>query len=250
MLKIPRTPANSNPDAAVVGLQLVELLSLAIETAGRDANTRALPTAATTPQRLLEEATAGRRRMTIPTDKSALSERLSKELHQAQAEAFLPNLQRWFRFQAWSRTKRSNSKRLVSTRATGKPTTSRTCDHPKQQPFWRPKWSCTPLASTIANQINPAVPTRSTGGQWHRAKKGASTTDADIVARRVIFIDQDARRPKGTSATDAQVAATHAVAVDVYALLSDLIGEDALGFGHSGQWPLDLHRGGFTTSDA
>ncbi len=86
----------------------------------------------------------------------------------------------------------------------------------------------------VANRIDPAVATRKLAGSWHVAPKGESTTDRDIRARNVLYVDIDVERPKGTSATDAQVALAHATAVRIYEDIAAQIGEDALAFGHSG----------------
>jgi hypothetical protein len=87
----------------------------------------------------------------------------------------------------------------------------------------------------IANRIHDAVATRAEPDRWHRLNKGESTSDAEIVGRRVLFVDVDAVRPKGTSATDAQVAITAEVAGRVLGELAGILGdEDATGLGHSG----------------
>ena len=87
----------------------------------------------------------------------------------------------------------------------------------------------------IANQINPGVASRQQPFKWHVAQKGVSTSNRDIVARRVLFIDIDAVRPSGTSATDEEQAYAASVAVHVYERLHGLLGSDAaLGYAHSG----------------
>lgn len=173
--------------------------------------------------------------MSVPEDTSSLGQRLDEELARAQAEAFLPNLQRWFRF-AGVQPGEAVELQALGVEQRGWETTCFA--------FARSAEAAAILAAdmqsdatgvyVIANQLNPAVASRATGGEWHRAKKGGSTTDADIQARRVIFIDLDARRPRGTSATDDEVAATHAVGVSVYALLAGIVGAAALAFAHSG----------------
>ncbi len=89
---------------------------------------------------------------------------------------------------------------------------------------------------TVANAVDPAVATRAESSRWHELRKGESTTDADVRARRVLFLDVDVKRPRGTSATDDDVALAHATAEAVYAHLAALLGPraTALGFGHSG----------------
>ncbi len=87
---------------------------------------------------------------------------------------------------------------------------------------------------TIANRINPAVATRAQPGRWHDAKKGASTSDRDITHRRVVFIDIDVKRPSGTSATGDEMATTVPIAAAIHRTLGDMLGDDALGYAHSG----------------
>jgi hypothetical protein len=96
------------------------------------------------------------------------------------------------------------------------------------------KWLA-PAVYVIANGIADGVSTRATPGHWHDAKKGESTSDADIAARTVLFIDVDARRPKGISATDEEIAHTADVARSIYEELAAIL-EDTrlLGYGDSG----------------
>ena len=54
----------------------------------------------------------------------------------------------------------------------------------------------------LFNAVDPAVATRAASGSWHVAKRGESTTDRDVHARRALYIDVDAERASGTSATD------------------------------------------------
>ena len=87
----------------------------------------------------------------------------------------------------------------------------------------------------IANRVNPAVATRMTPRAWYDAEKGASTTDRDVTHRRVLFVDVDALRTTGTSATEEEMGHSIVVALAVYAKLAELLGgEEALGYGHSG----------------
>lgn len=91
-----------------------------------------------------------------------------------------------------------------------------------------------PAVYVILNQIDPAVVTRAPVGQWHQQAKGASTEDANIEARRVLYIDIDPERPKGTSSTDEQMNEAHAVGAAIADRLSTILGPDALLRGHSG----------------
>jgi KaiC/GvpD/RAD55 family RecA-like ATPase len=96
------------------------------------------------------------------------------------------------------------------------------------------RWPC-PGVYLIGNTICDAVPTRDAPGQWHDLDKGEGTSDAEIAARSVLFIDIDAKRPKGTSATDAEVARTAAVAREIYVELAGILEDTApLAIGASG----------------
>jgi putative DNA primase/helicase len=87
----------------------------------------------------------------------------------------------------------------------------------------------------IANQINPAAATRRDPRQWHDALKGASTTDRDIMARRLLFVDVDAVRPAGTSASQEEMDQAVAVGKRVYERLARALGSEApLAYAHSG----------------
>jgi P4 family phage/plasmid primase-like protien len=87
----------------------------------------------------------------------------------------------------------------------------------------------------VANRINDAVTTRVEPGRWHRLERGASTSDRDIVARHVVFIDIDAIRPTGTSANDAEMALTVPVMGAVVRRLGLFFGgARSIGVGHSG----------------
>jgi|GEM_PF-1476905 len=102
------------------------------------------------------------------------------------------------------------------------------------------KWTC-PGVYLIANPILSGVATRAAPGQWHDARKGESTSDAEIARRSVLFIDVDARRPKGTSATDEEVAHTRRVARSIYDQIATILGNDQpLALGASGNGRADL----------
>jgi len=102
------------------------------------------------------------------------------------------------------------------------------------------KWTC-PGVYLIANPILSGVATRAAPGQWHDARKGESTSDAEIARRSVLFIDVDARRPKGTSATDEEVAHTARVARSIYDQIATILGNDQpLALGASGNGRADL----------
>lgn len=87
----------------------------------------------------------------------------------------------------------------------------------------------------VANRINDAVTTRLEPGRWHRLERGVSTSDRDIVARHVLFIDIDATRPTGTSASDAEMALTTPIAAAVARRLAAFFGDPrCVGAAHSG----------------
>ena len=85
----------------------------------------------------------------------------------------------------------------------------------------------------LANEVNPDVALRAPSGAWHPAKKGSSTTDDDIVSRRVLYVDIDAERTSGTSATDEEVARALTISVEIYQSFANMLGgEGALGEVH------------------
>lgn len=86
----------------------------------------------------------------------------------------------------------------------------------------------------VLNEPDEAVTARSEPGQWHAQKKGEATTDADIVARRCLFVDIDWARARGTSTTDEHCALALEGAATVYSRLAQAVPTSSLGFGHSG----------------
>lgn len=86
----------------------------------------------------------------------------------------------------------------------------------------------------IFNEVDPAVATRAAIGRWHVARRGESTTDRDILARRALFIDVDAERASGTSASDAELGRAVAKAAEILCWLGEKVPEGAIGMGHSG----------------
>lgn len=87
----------------------------------------------------------------------------------------------------------------------------------------------------IANSVDPAVATRGPVGKWRVMPKGVSTTDNEIAARRVLFVDVDARRVKGTSSTREELAAALAVAEHLAEHLAMLLPcPTSIGVGMSG----------------
>lgn len=59
-----------------------------------------------------------------------------------------------------------------------------------------------PVGSYVLfNAVDPAVATRAARGSWQQAKRGESTTDRDVRARRAVHIDVDAEHTSDTSAS-------------------------------------------------
>src|SRR5690606_15018927 len=86
----------------------------------------------------------------------------------------------------------------------------------------------------LFNAVDPAVGTRAASGRWHMAKRGESTTDRDVRARRAVYIDLDAERASGTSATDEELEHAIAKAAAILAWLEERVPSGAIGIGHSG----------------
>ena len=72
----------------------------------------------------------------------------------------------------------------------------------------------------VANPVDPALLARAEN-RTRKASKGESTQDTNILRRRWLLIDADAKRPSGISATDHE----HAAAIDrcrgIYCYLRD-----------------------------
>ncbi|NUO50466.1 MAG: hypothetical protein HOV80_16550 [Polyangiaceae bacterium] len=86
----------------------------------------------------------------------------------------------------------------------------------------------------VLNEPDSAVTARAERGRWHPQKKGEATVDADIVARRVLFIDVDWERSTGTSTTDEQCLAALDVAARIHDRIAKVVPEDSIAFVHSG----------------
>ena len=57
------------------------------------------------------------------------------------------------------------------------------------------------------NPVNPALLARANNRIAPKAKN--TTSDEDVLCRRIFFLDVDAERPSGISATQAELAAAH-----------------------------------------
>jgi hypothetical protein len=86
----------------------------------------------------------------------------------------------------------------------------------------------------LFNAVDPAVATRAASGSWHQAKRGESTTDRDVRARRAVYIDVDAERTSGTSATEEELGYAVAKAADILVWLEERMPSVSIGVGHSG----------------
>lgn len=86
----------------------------------------------------------------------------------------------------------------------------------------------------LFNCPDEAVTARSEQGTWHPQKKGESTTDADVTARRALFIDVDWARARGTSSTDADCVKALEGAAAIFEMLREHVPTESLGLGHSG----------------
>jgi hypothetical protein len=171
------------------------------------------------------------------TQQAPIGAALHAALEAAQAEGLEPNVRRWLRLQGATAGEWVEAQALNV--PDGKWTSNRFAHAADSATLVRllgqaDTWGA-PGIYVIANRINPAVTTRRPPGTWHVAQKGEGTSDRDIRARAVFYVDVDVERPKGTSATDAQVLLAHERAVEIYGALGGALGgTDALGFGHSG----------------
>jgi hypothetical protein len=86
----------------------------------------------------------------------------------------------------------------------------------------------------VLNALRPALAARHAHGVWHPMKKGASTEDPDILARRALYLDLDAERPKGVSSLAPHLARTAERAEQLAAILARHIPREAIGWGLSG----------------
>ncbi len=163
---------------------------------------------------------------------------LESALLAAEAEARDPNVRRWLRFanvrpgdvveiQALKVQFGNGGDRTYVAHASSTTEVLRLLDEAKQ-------YKC-PGIYFIANRVNPAVASRLGLDKWNPAPKGTSTTDRDIIARTIAFIDVDSERSSGTSATEAELAAAVALASEVHDWLAGVLGNtSALGYGASG----------------
>ncbi len=89
----------------------------------------------------------------------------------------------------------------------------------------------------IANRINPSILARSPQDVWLPVPKGGGTTDADVIARTVVYLDHDPSRPSGISSTDDEHALALGSAASLYVDLRLFFGESlagAIGLADSG----------------
>lgn len=164
---------------------------------------------------------------------------LDQRLSEAQAEGLEPNVLRWLAFlgvaagdvvelQALGVPARYGKPQTRYAHATSSADVLRLLSEAERWP--------SPASGLymIANRCDPRVAARSEPNKWHVAQQGHSTSDRDILARRVLPIDLDVERPSGISATDAEVALAFEVAHAVVERLVPVVGLEALAVGHSG----------------
>lgn len=164
---------------------------------------------------------------------------LESRLAAAQAEGLAPNVHRWLAFLG------VQPGDVIELQALGIPAKygaaqtkyahARSSDDVLRLLADAERW--TPHATgvyMIANRCDPRIVARSEPNRWHVAGKGTSTSDRDILERRVLPIDLDVERPSGISATNEEVARAFDVARAVLARLEPAVGAGALAVGHSG----------------
>jgi replicative DNA helicase len=170
---------------------------------------------------------------------SALGVELQTALDGAVAEGIAPNVRRWLRFVGARQGDWIEAQALDVPERRGGRTSTRFAHAGDADTLVKllteaDMWGA-PGVYVIANRVNPAVATRKATGQWHTAYPRESTTDRDIQARAVFYVDVDVDRPSRTSASDAEVALAHATAVRIYSdLAAELGGREVLALGHSG----------------
>jgi replicative DNA helicase len=99
-----------------------------------------------------------------------------------------------------------------------------------------------PAVYVTLNPVEPALLARSVNRLAHKAK--STTKDEDILRRRWLFVDIDARRPAGVSSTDGELAEALAVAESIRAaMITDGWPEPLQGMSGNGAyllWRVDL----------
>jgi AAA domain len=162
---------------------------------------------------------------------------LETRLVEAQGEGISANLTRWHAFAgspAWLELQALHVKRDSSSYELSRFAHAADVRGAAELATLADGWMC-PAVYLIANPIQEAVATRAQAGRWHDAKKGASTSDAEIAARTTLVIDIDARRPKDTSGSPDEIAFTAAAATHLYGELTGLLeGDEAIGYAHTG----------------
>lgn len=165
---------------------------------------------------------------------------LLARLEAAAAEGLAPNLQRFLVFLGW---------------VPGEVLELQALEVPRSRNPWRDGGSYVAHATTsdailalaneverwggpgvyaIFNRIAAAVAGRYQGNTWNLMQKGASTSDAEILARRLAYIDLDAVRLRGISALNDHVARTFERAELLATILRRHAPAECLGAGHSG----------------
>lgn len=91
-------------------------------------------------------------------------------------------------------------------------------------------------AYVLCAQLAGGVETRyATPGRWFDIPKDGGTKESDVLARRILAIDFDVKRPSGTSATNEELARSVNVALLAWQYLSGALGGEAsMAYVHSG----------------
>lgn len=99
-----------------------------------------------------------------------------------------------------------------------------------------------PAVYMTLNPVDPALLARAVNRIGHKAT--STTADADIVRRRCLFIDIDARRPAGVSSTDGELAEASKVSDTIrQAMRANMWPEPLQGMSGNGRyllWRIDL----------
>lgn len=88
-------------------------------------------------------------------------------------------------------------------------------------------------AYQLVNEMAPELTHRYELNRWSKAYNGRAS-DKEILGRRALFLDFDAVRPKGISSTDEQLRAAWEVSHAVETWLAEVVGQNAIGHGCSG----------------
>lgn len=155
---------------------------------------------------------------------------LQARLERAAAEGLEPNIRRFMRFRGPSYPCELQALSIAETRfESNRAAHARTEDEAVTLAGQAEAFHALGVF-VLFNAVDPAVATRAQPGKWNTSKKGGSTTDADVRARTLLFIDVDAKRPRGTSSSAEELSRTFPVACDVARHFPPA----SVGYGYSG----------------